>query len=53
VYNDQLKLKRECQVRESENSCEENYERRPSDLVNSKSIIKPIESGDKTQELKK
>jgi len=53
VYNDQLKLKRKCEVRENENSCEENYERRPSDLANSKSIIKPVESGDKTQGVKK
>jgi hypothetical protein len=53
VYNDQLKLKRKCEVRENENSCEENYERRPSNLANSKSIIKPVESGDKIQGVKK
>lgn len=49
MYDDPLKLKRECEVRERENSCEDNSERRPSDLTNFKSITKPVESGDKTQ----
>ena len=35
VYDDQLKLKRECEVRERENSCEDNGERKPSNLTNS------------------
>jgi hypothetical protein len=49
VYDDQLKLKRECEVRERENSCEDNGERKPSNLSNSKSITKPVKSGDNTQ----
>ena len=49
VYDDQLKLKRECEVRERENSYEDNGERRPSDLTNSKSITKPVDSEDKTR----
>jgi len=53
VYDDQLKLKRECEVRERENSCEDNGERKPSNLTNSKSITKPVKSGDNTQWVKK
>jgi len=47
VYDDQLDLKGECEVREIENSCEDNGERRPSDSTNSKSIIKMVDSGGK------
>jgi hypothetical protein len=38
VCDDQLKLKREYKVRECENSYEDNSERKPLDLTNSKSI---------------
>jgi len=48
VYNDQLKLKRECEDEKSENSREDNGERRPSDSAKPKSLIKPVESGGKT-----
>jgi len=47
VYDDQLDLKRECEVREIENSCEDNGERRPSNSTNSKSIIKMVDNGGK------
>jgi hypothetical protein len=53
VYNDQIKLKRECEDGKSENSREDNGERRPSDSATPKSLIKPVESGGKTQEVKK
>ena len=35
------------------NSCEDNGERRPSDSAKPKSLIKPVESGGKTQGVKK
>ena len=48
-----MKLKRECKDRKSENSREDNVERRPSDLAKPKSLIKPVKSGGKTQGVKK
>ena len=53
VYDDQMKLKRECEGWKSENSIEDNGERRPSDLAKPKSLIKPVESGGKTRGVKK
>jgi hypothetical protein len=53
VYDDQMKLKRECKDRKSENSREDNVERRPSDLAKPKSLIKPVKSGGKTRGVKK
>jgi len=53
VYDDQMKLKRECEDGKSENSREDNDERRPSDLAKTKLLIKPVESGGKTQGVKK
>jgi hypothetical protein len=41
-------LKKEWEVRKSENSFEDNGERRPSDSINFKSIIKLVESGGRT-----
>jgi hypothetical protein len=48
VYDDQMKLKKECEDEKSENSREDNGERRPSDSVKPKSLIKLVESGGKT-----
>jgi len=48
-----MTLKRECEDGKSENSREDNGERRPSDLAKPKSLIKPVESGDKTRGVKK
>jgi len=45
VYDDQMKLKGECEDGKSENSREDNGESRPSDLAKPKSLIKSIESG--------
>jgi hypothetical protein len=53
VYDDQMKLKRECEGWKSENLSEDNGERRPSDLAKPKSLIKPVESGGKTRGVKK
>jgi hypothetical protein len=39
VYDDQTKLKRECGDGKSENSREDNGERRPSDSAKPKSLI--------------
>jgi hypothetical protein len=36
VYDDQMKLKRECEDGKSENSCEENSDRRPSNSAKPK-----------------
>jgi hypothetical protein len=44
VYDDQMKLERECEDGKSENSREVNGERRPSDLAKPKLLIKPVES---------
>jgi hypothetical protein len=49
-----MKLKRECEDGKSENSREDNGERRPSDFAKPKSLIKPVESrGKKLKELRK
>jgi hypothetical protein len=48
-----MKLKRECKDGKSENSREDNGERRPSDLTKPKSLIKPVNSGGKTGGVKK
>jgi hypothetical protein len=53
VYDYQMKLKRECEDGKSENSREDNGKRRPSDSAKPKSLIKPVESGGKTQGVKK
>jgi hypothetical protein len=53
VYNDEIKLKRECEDGKSENSREDNGERRPSDSTTPKSLIKPVESAGKTRGVKK
>jgi len=53
VYDDQMKLKKECEDEKSENSCEDNCERRSSDLAKSKSLVKLVESGGKTRGVKK
>jgi len=53
VYDDEMKLKRDCEDGKSENSHEDSGERRPSDSIKSKSLIKPVESGDKTWGVKK
>jgi hypothetical protein len=53
VYDDQIKLKRECEDGKSENSREDNGKRRPSNSTKSKSLLKPIKSGGKTREVKK
>jgi hypothetical protein len=56
VYDDdQLKLKREYEDGKSENSCEDNGERRPLDSAKSKSksLIKSVESGGETRGVKK
>jgi len=49
VNDDQMKLKRECEDGESENTRKGNGERRPSNLAKPISLIKPIESGSKTR----
>jgi hypothetical protein len=43
-----MKLKGRCEDGKSENSREENGERRPSDSAKPKSLIKPVENGGKT-----
>ena len=48
MYNDKIKLKRECEDGKSENSREDIGERKPLDLNESKSLIKPVESGAKS-----
>ena len=53
VYDDQMKLKRGCKDGKSENSCEDNGERRPSDSTKPKSLIKPVKSRGKTRGVKK
>jgi len=53
VYDDQMKLKKECEDEKSENSREDNCERRSSDLAKSKSLVKLVESGGKTRGVKK
>jgi hypothetical protein len=53
VYDDQMKLKKECEDGKSENSHEDNGERKPSDSAKPKSLIKPVESGGKNQGVKK
>ena len=42
VYDDQMKLKNECEEEKSENSREDNGERRPSDSAKPKLVIKPV-----------
>jgi hypothetical protein len=53
VYDDQMKLKKECEDGKSENSREDNGERKPSDSAKPKSLIKPVESGGKNRGVKK
>ena len=53
VYDDQIKLKKECEDGKSENSREDNGERKPSDSAKPKSLIKPVESGGKNRGVKK
>jgi hypothetical protein len=53
VYDDQIKLKKECEDGKSENSREDNGERNPSDSGKPKSLIKPVESGGKNRGVKK
>ena len=53
MYDDQMKLKRECEDGKSENSREDNGERRPSNLAKPKSLIKLLGSGGKTRGVKK
>jgi hypothetical protein len=53
VYDDQMKLKKESEDGKSENSREDNGERKPSDLAKPKSLIKPVESGGKNRGVKK
>jgi hypothetical protein len=53
VYDDQMKLIRECEDGKSENSHEDNGERRPSGLAKPKSLIKQVESRGKTHGVKK
>ena len=52
LSDDQMKLKKGCEDGKSENSCEDNGERRPSDSAKSKSLIKSVERGGKTQGVK-
>jgi len=49
VYDDQMKIKKESEDGKSENSREDNGERRSSDLAKPKSLIKPVEGGGKTR----
>ena len=44
LSDDQMKLKKGCEDGKSENSCEDNGERKPSDSAKPKSLIKPVES---------
>jgi len=53
VYDEQIRLKRECEDEKSDNSREDNGERRPSDSAKPKSLITLVESGGKTQGVKK
>jgi len=53
VYDDQMKLKSEYEDEKSENSHEDNGERRPSDLAKPKSLIKLVKSRGKTRGVKK
>ena len=53
MYDEQIRLKRECEDEKSDNSREDNGERRPSDSAKPKSLITPVESGGKTQGVKK
>ena len=53
VYDDQMKLKKECEDRKSENSCEDNGERKPSDSAKPKLLIKPVENVGINQRVKK
>ena len=53
VYDDQMKLKKECEDGKSENSREDNGERKPSDSAKPKSLIKPVESGGKNRGVKR
>jgi hypothetical protein len=53
VYDNQMKLKRKSEDGKSENSHEDNDERRPSDSAKPKSLIKTVESGGKTRGVKK
>jgi len=53
VYDDQMKLKKECEDGKSENSHEDNGERKPSNSAKPKSLIKPVESGGKNRGVKK
>jgi len=48
-----MKLKKECDDGKSENSRRDNDEKRSSDPPKSKLVIKPIESGEKTQGVEK
>ena len=53
VYDDQIKLKKECEDGKSEDSREDNGERKPSDSAKPKSLIKPVEGGGKNRGVKK
>jgi hypothetical protein len=53
VFDDQIKLERESEDGKSENSREDNGERRPIDSAKLKSLIKSVESGSKTRGVKK
>jgi hypothetical protein len=53
VYDDQIKLKKECEDGKSENSRKDNGERKPSDSAKPKSLFKPVESGGKNRGVKK
>ena len=53
VYDDQMKLKKEWEGGKSENSREDNGERKPSDSAKPKSLIKPVGSGGKNRGVKK
>jgi hypothetical protein len=53
VYDDQMNLKKECEDGKSENSREDNGERKPSDSAKPKSLIKLVESGGKNRGVKK
>ena len=56
VYDDRIKLKKkkkECEDGKSENSREDNGERKPSDSAKPKSLIKPVEGGGKNRGVKK
>jgi hypothetical protein len=53
VYDDQMKLKKECEDGKSENSREDNGERKPLNSAKPKSLIKPVESEGKNRGVKK